>query len=78
VFTCLIRKRMGTRKGYYKKQYRSSAKDCAHCPLRTSCIGGRADYKKIEDTLDKHLYDEMHARLKTPYAKRMKSYGKLP
>jgi len=40
--------------------------------LRTSCIGGRADYKKIEDTVDKHLYDQMHARLKTPYAKKMK------
>lgn len=60
------------KKGYYKKQYRSSAKDCGKCPLRTSCIGGRADYKKIEDTADKHLYDQMHARLKTPYAKKMK------
>jgi transposase len=60
------------KKGYYKKQYRSSAKDCGHCPLRTSCIGGRADYKKIEDTVDKYLYDQMHARLQTPYAKKMK------
>src|SRR5215204_2887368 len=60
------------KKGYYKKQYRSSAKECGHCPLRTSCIGGRADYKKIEDTVDKHLYDQMHQRLQTPYAKRMK------
>lgn len=60
------------KKGYYRKQYRSSAKDCGHCPLRTSCIGGRADYKKIEDTVDKHLYDQMHQRLKTPYAKKMK------
>lgn len=60
------------KKGYYKKQYRSSAKDCAHCPLRTSCIGGRADYKKLEETVDKPLYDQMHKRLQTPYAKRMK------
>ncbi|MDP9230771.1 MAG: IS1182 family transposase [Bacteroidota bacterium] len=60
------------KKGYYKKQYRSSAKDCGHCPLRTVCIGGRADYKKIEDTVDKHLYDAMHARLQTLYAKQMK------
>jgi transposase len=60
------------KKGYYRKQYRSSAKDCGRCPLRTTCIGGRADYKKIEDTVDKHLYDEMHLRLQTPYAKRMK------
>jgi transposase len=60
------------KKGYYKKQYRSSAKDCSRCPLRTTCIGGRADYKKIEETTDKYLYDEMHQRLQTPYAKRMK------
>jgi hypothetical protein len=60
------------KKGYYKKQYRSSAKDCGHCPLRTTCIGGSADYKKIEDTRDKHLYDEMHTRLQTAYAKKMK------
>ena len=60
------------KKGYYKKQYRSSAKDCGHCPLRTICIGTRADYKKIEDTTDKHLYDQMHQRLQTAYAKKMK------
>lgn len=60
------------KKGYFKKQYRSSAKDCSHCPLRTQCIGGSADYKKIEDTKEKHLYDQMHERLQTHYAKRMK------
>lgn len=60
------------KKGYYKKQYRSSAKDCGHCPLRKSCIGTRADYKKIENTTDKPLYDQMHKRLQTPYAKKMK------
>ena len=58
------------KKGYYKKQYRSSAKDCGKCPLRTSCIGGRADYKKIEDTVDKYLYDQMHQRLKHPMQRR--------
>jgi transposase len=59
-------------KGYYKKQYRSSARDCSSCPLRTTCIGGRADYKKIEDSLDKPLYDEMHGRLQSNKAKWMK------
>jgi hypothetical protein len=43
------------KKGYFKKQYRSSSKDCKNCPIRTVCIGSRADYKKIEDTLEKHL-----------------------
>lgn len=61
------------KKGYYKKQYRSSAKDCSKCPLRTSCIGERADYKKIEDTADKHLYDAMHQKMQTSYAKVMKN-----
>ncbi len=60
------------KKGYYKKQYRSSAKDCGNCPLRTTCIGGSADYKKLEETIDKPLYDQMHHRLQTPYARRMK------
>lgn len=60
------------KKGYYKKQYRSSAKHCGHCPLRKSCIGGTADYKKLEETIDKPLYDQMHERLQTPYAKKMK------
>jgi transposase len=60
------------KKGYYKKQYRSSSLDCKNCPLRSSCIGKRADYKKIEHTTDKHLYDQMHQRLQTAYAKTMK------
>lgn len=58
-------------KGYEKKQYRSSATDCKHCPLRSTCIG-TSDFKKIEDTLDKPLYDRMHQRLQTTKARRMK------
>ncbi len=60
------------KRGYYKKQYRSSSLDCKNCPLRQVCIGNKADYKKIESTTDKHLYDEMHKRLQTRYAKGMK------
>ena len=44
----------------------------AKCPLRTVCIGGAADYKKLEESTDKHLYEEMHQRLQTRYAKKMK------
>jgi transposase len=57
---------------YEKKSYRSSSKDCKHCPLRKTCIGKTADYKKIEDSIHKHHYDKMHQRLQTSYAKRMK------
>jgi transposase len=56
---------------YQMRVYRSSSKDCKHCPLRSTCIG-KSDFKKIEDTVDKPLYDEMHQRLQTRKAKRMK------
>jgi len=57
--------------GYQMKVYRSSSKDCSHCPLRSKCIG-KSDFKKIDDSVDKPLYDRMHARLQTKKAKRMK------
>ena len=56
---------------YQMKSYRSSSKDCKDCPIRSKCIG-KSDFKKIEDTVDKPLYDKMHARLQTTKAKRMK------
>lgn len=58
--------------GFVKKSYRSSSKLCKTCALRKQCIGGTADYKKIEDSIHKRHYDKMHARLQTPYAKRMR------
>jgi transposase len=56
---------------YQMRVYRSSSLDCKHCPLRKACIG-KSDFKKIEDTVDKYLYDEMHERLQTRKARRMK------
>jgi hypothetical protein len=53
------------------RHYRSSSKDCRQCPLKTTCIG-KSNEKKIEVTVDKPLYDQMHERLQSPYAKRMK------
>jgi transposase len=57
--------------GYQMKVYRSSSKDCGQCPLRSKCIG-KSKFKKIDDTVDKPLYDRMHLRLQTQKAKRMK------
>ena len=57
--------------GFEKKSYRSSSKVCKGCPLRKSCIGERADYKKIDDSVHKPHYDKMHQRLQTRYAQRM-------
>jgi len=53
------------------KQYRSSRKDCAVCPLKSQCIGKSA-FKTIAVTVDKELFEKMHNRLQTPIAKRMK------
>ena len=53
------------------KQYRSSSKDCAMCPLKNQCIG-KSLHKTIAVTIDKDLFDKMHTRLQTPMAKRMK------
>jgi hypothetical protein len=57
--------------GYVMRHYRSSAKDCKTCPFKTTCIG-KSNEKKIEETIDKPLYDKMHARLQTAKAKRLK------
>ena len=59
-----FKKLITTSLGYKMKVYRSSAKDCGPCPLRSVCIG-KSDFKKIDDTIDKHLYDKMHVRLQT-------------
>lgn len=55
---------------YEMKIYRSSNKYCKDCPLRSQCIG-KSDFKAITDSTDKPLYDQMHAKLQTPYAKRI-------
>ena len=52
------------------KIYRSDNSKCRSCPLRSSCIG-KGDYKKIEHSIHKPLYDQMHEKLKTPYGKRL-------
>lgn len=56
--------------GYTKIEYRSTAKDCKDCPLRKECIG-KAPLKRITHNIDKPLYERMHQRMQTRYAKRM-------
>ena len=53
------------------KVYRSGNKKCKTFPLRAKCIGN-SDFKDITESTDKPLYDEMHQRLQTPKAKRLK------
>src|SRR5690606_16206717 len=50
-------------KGYQKKSYRSSEKDCGKCPLRAECCGKVTKFKKIEDSIHKPFYDHMHEKL---------------
>ena len=50
-------------KGYEKKSYRSSEKDCKDCPLRTECCGKVSRFKKLEESIHKPLYDKMHEKL---------------
>ncbi|MEK6868207.1 MAG: IS1182 family transposase, partial [Nanoarchaeota archaeon] len=56
--------------GYEMKVYTSSSKVCKNCPLRNQCIG-KSNFKKITDSIDKPLYDKMHLKMQTNYAKRI-------
>lgn len=57
--------------GYLQKTYRSSETDCKTCPLKTQCIC-KSNFKKLDESIDKPLYDEMHQRLQIDKAKRLK------
>ena len=50
-------------KGYHKRSFRSSEKACKDCPLRLECCGKTTKFKKIEVSIHKPLYDEMHEKL---------------
>jgi len=52
-------------KGYQKKTYRSSEKDCRDCPLREQCCGKVSKFKKLDESIHKPLYDRMHQKLTT-------------
>ncbi len=67
----IFKKIKHTKLGYVLKHYRSSAKDCKTCPFKKTCIG-KSNEKKIEETIDKPLYDKMHARPQTTKARRLK------
>lgn len=60
------------RDGYYKKEYRSNRSQCAQCPLKNQCLGRVSKEKKLSDTIDKPLYDRMHARMQTSRGKYMR------
>ncbi len=59
------------RQGYLKKSYRSSETICKNCPFRVQCIGKNTKFKKIDDSIHKPLYEKMHQKMQTPYARQM-------
>jgi IS5 family transposase len=48
----LVFKKIKDNHGYPMREYRSSRKDCANCPIRSSCIG-KSFEKSIRETADK-------------------------
>ncbi len=56
---------------YGMRTYRSSETACKSCPLRKECCGEKTSFKKIQHSVDKPLYDKMHEKMQTPYAKRI-------
>jgi hypothetical protein len=66
-----LKKTGANSKGYVMKVYRSSETVCKNCPLRKTCIGEKTKFKKIDNSIYKPLYDAMHVKLQTLYAKRI-------
>ena len=56
---------------YEMKVYRSSETICKNCPVRTTCIGEKTFFKKIEHSINKPLYDKMYQKMQSEYAKRI-------
>jgi transposase len=53
-----------------KRIYQSSSSDCRSCPFRADCAG-KSGVKRLTDSLDKPLYDQMHRLMQTTKAKNM-------
>lgn len=55
-----------------KKVYESTPSDCRNCPFKDGCATKRG-IKQLVDSMDKHLYKQMHEKTKSSKGKRMKS-----
>ena len=54
-----------------KKIYESNISDCKNCPLKNTCANAKG-FKKLIDSMDKHLYEYMQQRIESVKGKRMK------
>lgn len=57
--------------GYWMKEYSISRKECAACPFQTQCSAYGKKRTKINETIDKPYYDNMHVRMQTKKGKRL-------
>ncbi|TCC81697.1 IS1182 family transposase [Pedobacter hiemivivus] len=64
-------KKFRTDSGNTYKLYKTSVKDCRECPLKERCANP-AGYKTMEDSISKELFNQMHLRMQTRKAKKMK------
>lgn len=53
------------------KVYKTGVKDCRECPFKKTCANP-VGIKSLEDSICKELYDQMHLRMQTKKAKRMR------
>jgi transposase len=54
-----------------KRLYQSKISDCRNCPFRTTCANKKGT-KMLVDSVDKHLYQQMHERVNSLKGQRMK------
>lgn len=55
----------------WKKIYESAPGDCRNCPLKETCITKRGT-KQLVDSVDKHLYEQMHKKTRSIKGRKMK------
>lgn len=53
------------------KVYKTMLKDCRACPFKATCANS-VGYKALEDSVSKHLYDQMHYRMQTNNGTKMR------
>lgn len=68
----LIYKGTSLTAGYWMKEYRISRKECTGCPFQKQCSAFGKRQTKINETIDKPYYDQMHIRMQTRKAKILK------
>ncbi len=68
----LYHKRTKTKENNWILFYRAPSKDCGNCPIRSECCSPKAKIKEIERGIGSELTEEMLARMKTTFGRKMK------